>query len=198
MYSHQFKDYICRYANVSSSSINTLLKEGKIKTYEKGSYLIFRGDIAKKIYFVCRGLVTSEWVDEAGHIHIKNFFTPGNLAASTVSALQQVASEFSLCALQNSTVLAFDFATYKSIITNHEDLKSFYIGYLEQKWVIENEKRQISFAAQNATYRYLTFLRDFPELNGTISQKHIASYLGITPTQLSRIRKSLYIHFGAP
>ena len=80
---------------------------------------------------------------------------------------------------------------YKEVIFEHSDLKRFYISYLEQKWVVENEKRQISFAAQNATDRYLTFLEEYPSLPERVPQWLIASYLGITPTQLSRIRKDL-------
>ncbi|MFT4665925.1 MAG: CRP-like cAMP-binding protein [Gammaproteobacteria bacterium] len=57
--------------------------------------------------------------------------------------------------------------------------------------MIENEKRQIAFATQSATERYLTFLEKYPLLDKRIPQLHIASYLGITPTQLSRIRKEL-------
>ena len=84
-----------------------------------------------------------------------------------------------------------DFQKYKKLIDENEDLKNFYIGHLEQKWIIENEKRQISFAAENATSRYITFLRDYPTLPDRVPQWMIASYLGITPTQLSRIRKDL-------
>ena len=83
------------------------------------------------------------------------------------------------------------FKKYKQIIYKHDDLKIFYISYLEKNWVIENEKRQIAFATQTAMERYQTFLEEYPSLNKRVPQLHIASYLGVTPTQLSRIRKNL-------
>ena len=56
----------------------------------------------------------------------------------------------------------FDYRNYKQLIFENTDLKNFYIAYLEQNWVIENEKRQIAFATQTASERYLTFLEKYP------------------------------------
>lgn len=57
--------------------------------------------------------------------------------------------------------------------------------------MIDKEQREISLVMENATERYLTLLKKHPNIDHRIPQLHIAAHLGITPTQLSRIKKSL-------
>ena len=190
-YIELFKNSINSFVNVSDETFEQLVKIGKFKSVGKRELIILKEQIAKKIYFVCKGILISKWIDHEGNVHIKNFFIEGNLAGSTVSMLQQTPSAFSIESITEGVIIEMDYQQYKTLIFNSEELKNFYIAYLEQKWVIENEKRQISFAAQSATERYLTFQNDFPGLENRVAQHIIALYLGITPTQLSRIRKKL-------
>jgi len=179
------------FAPVSDDSFEQLYALAEPRSLVKGEVLVRPGQIARKIYFVCSGILISLFIKEEGETHIKNFFVPHNFAGSTVSLQLQSPSSFSIEALCKSVVLEMDYQLYKEKVYQHQDLKNFYIAYLEQKWVVENEKRQISFATQNASERYVQFLKDYPELEQQVSQRLIASYLGITPTQLSRIRREL-------
>jgi len=72
-------------------------------------------------------------------------------------------------------------------IAEHPDIATFYIKYIELHWIIEKEPLEISLRADTAKTRYDEFLRKYPNLGGRLKKHHIASYLGITPTQLSRI-----------
>lgn len=186
-----FREALNRYASISEASLSKLLSIAKFTSIKKGQYLLQLNQVAKNIHFVCEGLITSQFVTPDGNTHIKNFFLEGNFAASTVSLLLSSPSAFALECLEDGVVISLNFKKYKQLISENDDLKNFYIGYLEKKWIIENEKRQISFATQTAMERYLTFLKDYADLENRVSQRHIASYLGITPTQLSRIRKNL-------
>lgn len=143
------------------------------------------------MFFVCEGILISQWIDQEANMHIKNFFLQGKFAASTVSLLKNTPSEFGLECIEDGVILEMDYKKYKQLITEHNDLKNFYIAYLEENWIVKNEKRQISFAALSATERYEDFLKEHPSLPSRVSQWLIASYLGITPTQLSRIRKKI-------
>ncbi|WP_420603590.1 Crp/Fnr family transcriptional regulator [Flagellimonas sp.] len=186
-----FKESLNKYAPISSNSFNALIASIKIREVSKGETILFVGQIAKKILFVCKGILVSQWYDSDENVYIKNFFQEGNFAGSTVSMMTGAPSGFGIESLEDGIVLEINYDAYRQTILKHEDLKNFYIAYLEQNWVIENEKRQISFAAQNATERYLDFLKNYPLLPKRVPQRLIASYLGITPTQLSRIRKDL-------
>lgn len=179
------------YTPVSATSFSRLVKLARFQTLKKGDALLQVNQTAKRMHFVCSGLVVSQYLNASGQVHIKNFFLEGTFAASTVSLLLGKPSTFSLQTLEDTTLISFEYQAYKELIYAHQDLQRFYIAYLEQNWVIANEKRQLAFATQSATERYLTFLAEYPTLQQRVPQLHIASYLGITPTQLSRIRKEV-------
>ena len=88
-------------------------------------------------------------------------------------------------------LISLNYKKYRQFIDDNIDLKNFYIAYLENNWVIEKEKREVSLVMENATDRYLKLLSKYSNIDQRIQQLHLASHLGITPTQLSRIRKDL-------
>lgn len=190
-YAHLFRSSIQRYAPISDASFAQLKAIARLRTVEKGEFVLPMGQVAKKMQFVCQGILVSQFITPEGNIHLKNFFLEGYFAGSTVSMLQASPSAFAIQALEASVLIEFDYQKYRYLIQAHEDLKDFYIAYLEQSWIISNEKRQIAFATQTAAERYQTFLAEYPTLDKRVAQHYVASYLGITPTQLSRIRKEM-------
>jgi signal-transduction protein with cAMP-binding, CBS, and nucleotidyltransferase domain len=190
-YTAQFRKFLNNYAPISEDSFAKIMALVKLRNVRKGEFILQKGQTAKKILFICKGILISQWVDDEANVHIKNFFLEGNLAASTVSLLQATASSFGIECVEEGIVIEMNFQKYRQLIYEQDDLKNFYIAYLEQSWIVKNEKRQISFATQSATTRYLNFLKENPTLPARVSQWLIASYLGVTPTQLSRIRKDL-------
>jgi hypothetical protein len=70
---------------------------------------------------------------------------------------------------------------------------ALHIHYLEVHWLLEKEPKEISYLQYEAKARYLKFLDVFQAILPRLPQYHIASYLGITPTQLSRIKKDLKV-----
>ena len=185
----QFRSYLQQDVKISDESFLALRNEIRFIQVNKNDYLVKTGQVARNIYFVCQGIIISEWPDQEGNLHIKNFFTEGHIAASTVSSLTKEPSHFNIKAITKSELITIDYTTFKAIVYQFEDLKTFYIGYLERSWIIRNEKRQISFATQDGMERYKSFLSSYPDLINRVPLKLIAQYLGITPTQLSRIRK---------
>lgn len=186
-----YKAYVRSYYQLQDASIKMLLDIAQVKTVEADRYLINIGDVAHMLYFVVKGVLISEYIAEDGKQLYKNFFVPKNYAASTVSMITENPSDFGILAMTDCTLLAFNYNEYRSLIKRDMELLKFYTAYLEKNWVIENERKHIAFATQSAKDRYLTFLEEYPFLPNQINQAHIASYLGITPTQLSRIRKEL-------
>ena len=188
---HFFKDSLRKHASVTDESFERLLELCRVRRPAKGDYLLQIGETARHMYFVCDGILTSLFINAEGNQHIKNFFVKGQMAASTVSALFSKPSAFAIQCAESAVILEMNMAEYKSLIMERDDLKNFYISYIEHSWILINEQRQISFATETATDRYRTFLQQYPDLEERVPQHQIASYLGITPTQLSRIRKDL-------
>lgn len=189
-YIAQFRQTLNQYAPLTDESLAELLGITKCRKVKKNECLLSIGQIATNKYFVCKGILVSVYLTRDGREHIKNFFTEGNFAGSTASSLQAIPSAFAIQSLEDGVVIEYDHRKYKQLIQERDDLKRFYIAYLEQSWIIKNEQRQIAFATQTATERYLTFLKEYWELDQRVPLRHVASYLGITPTQLSRIRKN--------
>lgn len=189
MHIELFRETLNALSPVSKSSFQGLLSISRFRNIDKDYFLLHVGDVADRMYFVCKGILVSQYLKSDGSAHIKNFFIQGNFAASTVSCLQSTPSDFSLQCLEEAVILDMNYHEYKQLVLTYDDLKLLYIRHTEQSWIIKNEKRQIAFATQTAGERYHTFLREYPDLENRVAQHQIASYLGITPTQLSRIRK---------
>ncbi|TSE10452.1 MULTISPECIES: Crp/Fnr family transcriptional regulator [Aquimarina] len=179
------------YAPISRESWLQIESLITFQILKKDDTLLRNGQVAKNIHFVCKGALRAFFTDFEGNIYNKNIFLEHDLAGSKVSLLQKTPSNFTLEALEDTVLININYTNYRKVINENDDLKAFYIAYLEKNWVIEKEEREISLVMQNATERYSKLIALHPDINQRIPQLHIASHLGITPTQLSRIRKSL-------
>lgn len=163
----------------------------KFQHLKKGEILLREGQTAKAIHYICKGALRTYFTDKEGSVYNKNLFLEHNFAASKVSLLEDIPSYFTIEALEDTTLLNINFKLYKQLQEQNSDLKNFYIAYIEKNWIISKEQHEISLVMENATVRYQKLLAKYPSLDTRIAQHHIASHLGITPTQLSRIRKEL-------
>jgi CRP-like cAMP-binding protein len=170
--------------NEAQDAWSVLLKE---KVYQKGDNFIRIRQIPKKVAFVVKGLFSQYYINENGETIIKYFFPEERIAGSIPATLTKSESLFTITALEKTTVLEYDFNEFKKLVLVYPDIAQFYYRYLEQHWVIDKEPYEISLRSDSAKIRYADFLRKYPDLVKRLKKHHIASYLGITPTQLSRI-----------
>lgn len=161
-----------------------LLKE---KTYLKGEHFTTVGQIPRKVAFVIKGLFSQYYITEDGTGVIKYFFPEGRIAGSIPATLTRTENLFAIEALEDTTVLEYDYQEFKKLVSNYKDIAAFYIKYIEQHWIIEKEPLEVAMRNDTAAEQYSEFLRKYPELVKRLKKHQIASYLGVTPTQLSRI-----------
>ncbi|OMQ10546.1 Crp/Fnr family transcriptional regulator [[Flexibacter] sp. ATCC 35103] len=190
-YLQDLKTKLNSYAPLSQRTWELIENITEFQVVKKGELLLRNGQIAKQIYFIGKGALRAFITDNVGNTYNKNIFLEGDLAGSTASLIQKSPSDFAVEALEDSILININYKKYRELIFHNDDLKNFYIAYLEKKWVIEKEQREISIVMENATERYLELLSKHPDISERIALLHIASHLGITPTQLSRIRKTL-------
>ncbi|MEP3390301.1 MAG: Crp/Fnr family transcriptional regulator [Reichenbachiella sp.] len=179
------------YHALKQETLDELYAMAKIKTLSKNEFLLRVGSTAKEVYILKRGAIIAYFLDTEGNTYNKNIFLEGNLVGSTVSYLTNTPSRFALEAIEDCEIISFNYLRYRQLINESVDFKNFYIAYLEKNWVIEKEKREIDIVMTDATARYQELLASYPGLDKRIPLVHIASHLGITPTQLSRIRKKI-------
>ncbi len=158
---------------------------------KKGDYFCRAGDLPQSFAFVVSGLLRVYITNAAGNEYNKIFFPENTFPASIIALLTSSPSKFTIEALETAQLIQIDFKAYRQLLKTSDELKLFHIFYLEKNWVIDKEKREVALVQEDALARYLHFLADHANLAERLSQYHIASHLGITPTQLSRIRKKI-------
>lgn len=175
------------YAALSKEAENAWQELIIEKTYHKGDNFLRIGQVPKKVAFVVKGLFSQYYINDEGETIIKYFFPEGRIAGSIPATLTQSETLFEITALEETTVLEYDFRAFKKLVATFGDIAEFYIRYLEQHWVIDKEPYEVSLRSDSAKVRYSHFIHKYPDLAKRLKKHHIASYLGITPTQLSRI-----------
>lgn len=176
------------FASLSNESKEAWESIIRVRDIRKNDYFLNEGDTPKTVAFVSSGLFAQYFAGKEGELIIKNFFREGNFMASLSALLIRSPSLFTIKALESSSILEFNFYRFKDLLLEHGDLMRMYIVYLERNWVLEKEPLEVSFRKDTATTRYLNFSKEYPGLEPRLKQHEVASYLGITPTQLSRIR----------
>ena len=163
----------------------------KYRELKKHQVLYALGEIPSSFAYVYAGLFRTFITDDKGNEYNKNFFYENTFPGSMAALLRHEPSQFAIVALEPAQIIEIDFLAYRALLQQREDLKMFQIFYLEKNWLLAKDAREIAIVQENATQRYLRFIQDYPFLLERLPQHHIASHLGITPTQLSRIRKTL-------
>ena len=182
------------YAPISTESWLALIEISRFRTINKHEVLYQASEIPDSFSFVYTGLIRVFVTDEKGDEYNKNFFEEGEFPGSMVALLTSTPSEFTFDALEPSSILEINFAGYRQLLKDQHDLKLFQIYYLEKNWLLAKDAREVQIVQENATQRYQRFLKEHPSLADRLPQYLIASHLGITPTQLSRIRKKTVIY----
>lgn len=149
------------------------------------------GEIPTSFSFVVKGLIRCYAIDENGNEYNKNFFDEGKYPGAMASMLTHTPSNLGFESIEDTQLVEIDFPAYRKLMYQSEDLMRFQIAYLEQNWLLAKDTRELEIVQQEASQRYIRFRQQHPKLANRLPQYHIASHLGITPTQLSRIRKHL-------
>lgn len=184
----EFKKYLNSISDISENTWEALRIQFIELELEKGEYFVFEGDIAGDFAFLREGVIRAFYTNQEGIEYTKHFFRPPSIVGSYSSLITNEPSIYSQQALTHCKLLK---ANYKSILGLYDeftDLERLARKFAE-KYFVENEKKEIEIVLLNADKRYLNFQREYAGLDQLIPQYYIASFLGITPIQLSRIRR---------
>ncbi|NPC91864.1 Crp/Fnr family transcriptional regulator [Bacillus sp. WMMC1349] len=157
------------------------------RTMKKNDFFIREGEKSTEIGLIMKGAFRSFYINEQGHDMTKYFYVEGDLILSYLAYISQKKSAYSIQALENSEIFVASIHDWEKIVDENYQLLSFYKRMVDTVLVMK-EEHATSFKLWNSTERYNNFCASYPELNQRIKQCHLASYLGITPVSLSRIR----------
>ena len=174
---------------ISEDAISKAIGFFRFKTYSKGEVIARTGDNANTAGLVISGLIRSCYVDAEGN-DVTQYFAAeaGWCIDSGMIGFDEMQTDWE--ALEDATVMLFDVDDMKKLIYGDENLKNLWISVLESGMRYK-VYRENGFLVESATERYLAFRKRYPMLSKRVPQRYIATYLGITPESLSRIRSSL-------
>jgi len=160
----------------------------KHRTLRKRQYLLQAGDVAKHENFVIKGCLRAYTVDEQAHEHIAMFGLEGWWITDLYSFLTNAPATQHIDALEDSEVLSIEKSDLEKLYLEVPKFDRFFRILLQNAFVA-NQQRILASISQTAEQQYDAFIKKYPSLEQRIPQHQIASYLGITPETISRIRK---------
>lgn len=160
------------------------------RMFQKGDYLITEGNICTHVYYIEEGGVQSYLVSDAGDIHTLQFGFEGSWVSDLYSLQNQVEGNLNIKALEPTIAYQIDYKQHEQLLEEFPLLDQYYRQIIVKAYA-NLQQRLIRSLKDSAEKRYLDLLNSQPNIFQRVPQYIIASYLGIKPQSLSRIRQEL-------
>lgn len=183
------KQFLSQFPNLSPKEVEQIAEHMLIESFSRGSILQAEGEIPKECYFVIKGCVRQYQIIEGVERTIE-FFTEGNGAVTSLAYIQQHPSDHFLCCEEDSVLIIGNPTQDQMMFEKFPILESISRVMMEQEWG-KSKELMASYIASSPEQRYINLLNSRPDLFQRVPQYQIASYLGMTPESLSRIRKRI-------
>lgn len=185
-----FKSYLVENTGLTIEQIQQLAGSFEVKSVEKGQILLNKGEICRHSFFVEKGLLRAYTIDDSGKEHIIQFAAENWFISDRSSTYFYEPAEYFIDAIEISNVVFIDAHFNKKAAAINPNF-SLLNEKLLQNHIRYLQKRINLLISATAETRYLDFINIYPDLSLRVPQWMIASYLGITPESLSRVRKNL-------
>lgn len=183
-------DYILRFGNLNPRQTDLISSKATEVLVPKEAYFSEAGKIARKVGFIIDGVMRVCYYNNKGEEITKYFIEENNLVVDLESFDNQIPSSAYVQAITDCKLIVFS-------KNDWDELLHTIIGWdaivrkIISKALLQKVERRSPLVAEDATTRYLTFMEKYPALVNRIPLSYLASYLGITQSSLSRIRKNI-------
>lgn len=187
---HNLISTISNTANLSQDEIELCKSYFEPVTIARNTVLEEQGKVPQYLYFVSSGFMRLFYYDEDGDEQTTYFASPGGFVASFLPFIHQIKATENLESITDCEVLRVTNAALKKLIDESENFKKFSLIIFEQA-MASTAARANHLATLNAEQRYKKLVAEQPQLIQNIPVQYIASYLGMKPESLSRIRRQI-------
>ncbi len=168
------------------SFLNSCKERFEERALPAKTLLLREGDVAHTIYYIEKGCLRLFFYDEGKEITFQ-FFFEGSVVASFESMYESVPSLFSLETIEPSVIRAIPQTDFFELVNSSPEVRLAYERKLVERFHTY-QKLFLSRIKNTPRQRYEELLKEYPHIIQRVPQHYIASYLGITPVSLSRIR----------
>lgn len=190
MNSFQLYTFLTTNVDIDAASITQAISTLKRKVIPRNEFLLQRGEICKYSFFVERGLLRYYSIDDKGKEHILQFAPENWFMTDRESVYFHQPSQYFIQALEDTEVVVLDQDFMSQLAFENKSLADFNLRLLHNH-IRHLQHRIHLLLSASAEERYLDFIKIYPDVLLRVPQIHVASYLGIAPESLSRIRKDL-------
>lgn len=183
-----FQKYIEEKAEFTQAESDLIQSFAIIKKLRKRQYLLQEGDSWKYDAFITQGCVRTYTVDEKGSEHVNSFSIENWWTGDRESLLMQQPSRFNIDAIEDTELVLFTHENFEMLCSEIPAFNNMVNAILQRSFIAAQNRIQASLTL-TAEEKYLSFINKYPGFALRIPQTMIASYLGMTPETLSRIRK---------
>lgn len=184
------KQFIEKQAVFTEEEIVTIMHGIQVETFPKHTILLKQGEVSSACYFILRGLIRQYFIDEEGREITSNIFTEEQAVVLFHSYKNKLPSDSFIACSEDSTVIVGTLDSEASMYNEFPAIEKLTRSMVEKSFGAEQMDRA-RFMASSPEQRYKTLLATRPELIQRVPQHQLASYLGITPESLSRMKKRI-------
>ncbi|AWW30753.1 Crp/Fnr family transcriptional regulator [Echinicola strongylocentroti] len=179
---------IAKYVTLSPDEIDLFRTFWTEKTLLKGDYLLRNGEVSKSDNYVVTGALKAFYISDKGNEEILYFAIDDWWATDILSFQKQTPSIYTIQALEDTLLLQIHRDSFQEMLQRIPTLETYFRSILES-YVGSLQQRIITSNSSNAEQNYIDFIEKYPKISAKVPQYLIASYLGVTPEFISRIRK---------
>ncbi|TDQ25560.1 Crp/Fnr family transcriptional regulator [Tenacibaculum caenipelagi] len=187
---HNFKKFLIEKGGLFEEDFFQIQSFIQTKKLSKSEFLLKQGDICSHFFFVEQGLLRMYALNEEGKENILQFATEGWIVSDRGSVYFQAPSTYYIDAVEDTLVVMLDEHFIDQVSKVNSSFRK-QNEHLLQNHIRHLYKRISQLLGASAKNRYLNFVSMYPDIMLRVPQWMIASYLGITPESLSRVRKAL-------
>jgi CRP-like cAMP-binding protein len=182
--------FLRSFREISDTDADLISSAAERRTYNEGDYLFKSGKICRELFFVCKGVLRIVVINEQA-TEVTHFFLKDNQFCSILNSFNnRVAAQESIQAACDVAVLAISRKNLDQLYSQIPYLKEL-ITQITHQSLLDKIALRNSYLGHDSTERYKLFLSQQPLVAAQVQLSDIASYLGVTPQSLSRIRKNI-------